>query len=833
MINGVKNLYHRLQKDIELLSPAGTWEALVAAVQNGADAVYLGGKAFNARRYAGNFDDEQLKQAVHYCHVRGVKVYLTLNTLLNDMELEQLGRYVVQVYHIGIDAVIVQDAGVAKLIREIVPALSLHASTQMTVHNLEAVKLLESLGFDRVVPARELTYKEILYICQNTSMEIEVFVHGALCICYSGQCLMSSMIGGRSGNRGSCAQPCRLPYKVVEVDGDFERSYTPHLNEGHLLSPKDLSLINHIDQLKKAGVKSLKIEGRMKRPEYVAAVTGVYRKYLDAGGEVTQQDHDKLLQVFNRGGFTQGYFSGQKGQDMISRFKPNHWGLYIGDVARYDHKKQKVFVKLRRDLSVGDGLEFWTQAKPCPNMKVNRLMLDDKRIDRAEKGQIVSLDMKEAAGKGDKVYKTYDVGMDRQLKSTFDEKAELKKIPIYGHCTIEHHKPMHLSLWDEEGAFVELIGEKAAQKAVHREMSRDKVSRQLNKLGGTPFVFMDIGIDMEQGVTLPISEINDIRRKAIEMLEDKRSKREMGISIDIKEVHHKIKTLLSPKKDPLNNGEVRLYVQVHDYLQAEKLTETKFHRLYMPLQPLVGNDDRGKYKHMIRHFISRGIEVVGALPKILRRKDLQMYASVVERCRELGMNGLMLGNIGAIHWLKKYKHWALFGDFGLNIFNSLSVCAHSQLGLQGITLSPELTLKQIGSLQTDHKIETELIAYGRLPLMQTENDPVNACESEEQQKRYGLLDRKQMIFPILTDKTMGRTEILNARPLFLIDRLDEIAGSRVNAIRLLFTVEAPSQCEKITRLYGDALNMGQAKAIEKYNDFIANIKQRGFTRGRC
>ncbi|NLD47499.1 MAG: U32 family peptidase, partial [Clostridiaceae bacterium] len=321
----------------ELLAPCGDQDAFKAAVENGADAVYLGGRLFNARQFAANFDSEKLKEASDYAHVRAVNVYLAMNTLMSEGELGKALEFLQEAYLAGIDGVIVQDLGFAALVRKAFPDLPLHASTQMTIYNIEGVRTLEKIGFKRVVLARELSLEEIGSICTETGLEVEVFAHGALCTGYSGQCLMSSIIGGRSGNRGKCAQPCRLPY---ELEGE-NPNRNSSINRGYYLSPKDLCTVGLLGEIAATGVKSLKIEGRMKSPEYVATVVRIYRKYLNRVFEkgklsvkyaIDEQDLSDLLKIFNRGGFSEGYFKGKTGKDMMSYEKPKNWGVYLGDV---------------------------------------------------------------------------------------------------------------------------------------------------------------------------------------------------------------------------------------------------------------------------------------------------------------------------------------------------------------------------------------------------------------------------------------------------------------------------------------------------------------------
>ncbi|MFC2287345.1 MAG: peptidase U32 family protein, partial [Selenomonas sp.] len=348
---------------IELLAPAGSREALTAAVESGADAVYLAGNMFGARAYADNFDEEGLREAITFAHSRDVRVHVTVNTIVRDEEMAALSRYLRFLYEAGADAALVQDLGVYRLARQAAPDLPLHASTQMTVHNLEGVLLLQEMGFERVVLSRELSLEDIRYITAHCQVEIETFVHGALCVCYSGQCLMSSMIGGRSGNRGRCAQPCRLPYTLVDETG----ADVLGKDAGQfLLSPKDLKTIELLPELLESGIASLKIEGRMKRPEYVAVVVDAYRRAIDAveagrGLPSAAEDEKALAQIFNRD-FTTAYLKGRPGRTMMSESRPNNRGLLVGRVLENDRTAGRVKLKLSGDLAEGDQLDFWVKV---------------------------------------------------------------------------------------------------------------------------------------------------------------------------------------------------------------------------------------------------------------------------------------------------------------------------------------------------------------------------------------------------------------------------------------------------------------------------------------
>ena len=421
-------------KKIELLSPVGGYEQFIAAVECGADAVYLGGSAFNARNSATNFSDEELQQAIKYAHVRGVKVHLTLNILIHDNEIKDVIEFAKRAYSYGIDAFIVQDLGVVNLLREVIPDATIHFSTQGTIYSLEGVKALENFNFERVVLSRELTLDEIENVCKNTDTEIEIFVHGALCICYSGQCRFSSLVGERSGNRGKCAQPCRLKYTLYENDKKKKSEY--------ILSPKDLCGIHDLVRIIKIGVKSLKIEGRLKSPEYVACVTSIYRKYIDLAysliekGEedkfkVSEEDIKKLAQVFNRGGFSKGYYYGQSSRELMSYERPKHWGTYLGKVIDYDNRRKLVKVRLYTDLNMGDGVEIVNDT--LPGNIVTYIEKDKKQIKAAKNGEVVFIgDIVGNINKGEDIYKISDKALNTELKSFINGKFYRKFTRIYG-----------------------------------------------------------------------------------------------------------------------------------------------------------------------------------------------------------------------------------------------------------------------------------------------------------------------------------------------------------------------------------------------------------------
>ena len=502
-------------RDVELLAPVGSFESLKAAVQNGADAVYLGGKSFGARASANNFDREELKAAVEYAHIRGVQVFVTTNTLRKENEIAEFLEYAKFLYDIDVDAIILQDIGMARLIKRELPDFELHASTQMVAHSLEDVKYLESVGFDRVVLAREVTVEEIKYICDNCKADIEVFVHGALCVCYSGQCLMSSMIGNRSGNRGRCAQPCRQRYELIDVyTGEVVNS-----NGDYLLSPKDLNSIEEIDKVIDAGVHSLKIEGRMKRPEYVATVIDGYRKTIDeylATNKMNVSDEtiNDLYTIFNRK-FTKGLLLGDVGADMMNSQLPNNQGLYVGTVVDYNKKAKRLKIKLANTLKKGDGINLGGGT-------IGRIIKNGNIETIGYKGETIELDFVGEARKGQIVFKTSDSELMDRVQATFTQDKELVKNIIDAKVTIKLGQKPILTLMDKKNNEATIEGDKIVEEAMKVALSKEKVDTQLRKLGNTPYELDSLEIELDDNVSLPISLLNQMRRDCIELLNKER-----------------------------------------------------------------------------------------------------------------------------------------------------------------------------------------------------------------------------------------------------------------------------------------------------------------------
>ncbi len=476
---------------IELLSPVGDFDCLKAAVQNGADAVYFGANSFSARAFASNFDDNTLEQAINYAKVRGVKTNLTLNTLIKNDEMYNAIALAKKAYEFGIDAIIVQDLGLAKYLIKNFPGLPVHASTQMSVHNLDGVIALQKMGFSRVVLSRELSLKEIEYICKNSDVEIEVFVHGALCISYSGQCLFSSMVGGRSGNRGKCAQPCRLPYDLLENDKIIDK--------GYLLSPRDLCGLEFLPQLIKSGVNCLKIEGRMKTPEYVATVTRIYRKYIDLAEknisfEIDEIDKQDLLQVFNRGGFSNGHLDSNSNQKLIYPQKSNNMGIFLGTISNFNSNQGHISFTTESKLHVGDKICVENKKHETSLYTISELMLNNKNIKEANLGDKIKIGrMKGNISVGDKIYKLSDKFLTSSAIDTLDK--ELRKINLTCEMTVKLNSPISLKVYDKNIS-VEIISDIIPEIALKSPITKERLISQLCKTNNTPYNFQNIIINL-------------------------------------------------------------------------------------------------------------------------------------------------------------------------------------------------------------------------------------------------------------------------------------------------------------------------------------------------
>lgn len=662
---------------MEILSPGGSLESVKASVLSGANAVYIGFGDFNARRSAKNFTEEEFAQAVEFCKKYGVLVYVTMNILLSDRELKSAIEFIKTLAKLNIDAVIVQDLGVLALIKKVCPTLEVHASTQLTVHNLDGAIKAKELGFSRVVLSRELSYENIKEITEKSGVETEVFVHGALCMSYSGQCYFSAMIGSRSGNRGLCAQPCRLPYAY----DDEKKTCNP-------LSLKDLSLVNHIRKLKEIGVSSLKIEGRMKRPEYTAIVTKIYSDVIKEDRQPTRDEIEVLEQVFSRQGFTEGYFNDEVDEKMFG-------------IKQTPSDLSSIYKNISENLQKTD---------------IN-----------------------------------YDV-----------------EFEFYAKCD----QPIKL-IAKYAGNVVECLGE-ASEIAINRATTTEQVEQNLLKTGGTIFNVSSLKIELDDGLMIRMSSINAVRREALEKLE----------KLKVNLIKHEVFDVSIPKNKDFSSKKPKFTVEITEIHQiTDEMYKNKPEILYIPLLLIE------KHNEKVSGMIENGFNIVCKLPKIAKDDNIEEMKCKLNFVKNLGITKLLVSNIGFI-----YEDFEIYGDFGLNVYNSFSLEKLAELGVKQQTLSFELKMAQIRDL--NKSIKTEIFAYGHQPLMVFENCAIknkeNACTCHK--KATYLTDRKDERFRLLPEFGCKNT-LLNSKPLYILDKIKEF--STVDYFRLYFTEENASKTDEI------------------------------------
>ena len=795
-------------RDVELLAPVGSFEALKAAVQNGANAVYLGGKDFGARASANNFDRDELKEAVKYANIRGVQVFVTTNTLRKENEIEDFLEYAKFLYDIDVDAIILQDIGMARLIKRELPDFELHASTQMVAHSLEDVKYLESVGFDRVVLAREVTVEEIKYICDNCKADIEVFVHGALCVCYSGQCLMSSMIGNRSGNRGRCAQPCRQRYELIDVyTGEVVNS-----NGDYLLSPRDLNAIEEIDKVIDAGVHSLKIEGRMKRPEYVATVIDGYRKTIDeylATNKLNVSDEtiNDLYTIFNRK-FTKGLLLGDVGKDMMNSQLPNNQGLYVGTVVDYNKKAKRLKIKLANTLKKGDGINLGGGT-------IGRIIKNGNIETIGYKGETIELDFVGEARKGQIVFKTSDSELMDRVQATFTQDKEFVKNIIDAKITIKLGQKPILTLKDRHSNEATIEGDKIVEEAMKVALSKEKVETQLRKLGNTPYELDLLEIELDDNVSLPISLLNQMRRDCIELLDKER--------VSIKNRKYKNKIV---KYKPVlynRNKQQEISVKVKNLEQLESALECGVDRIYY--------EDTNTIDKAMRLAMKYNKKVIYSAPRIIRNKEYNHLA----KANNAGVESVQVGNYGSIDYFKDKK---LNIDYYLNAFNSETINYYKEIGADTLCISQELNINEIKETIKYTDINIESVVYGYTPLMITEYCPmgviVRDCKKDKRVAKckesiYALRNSKGDEFRVSQD-IFCRSTIYNSNVTCMLDNLYELHEIGINVLRLDFTLEDKETVKEVIEAYQEVLS-NDYKLATKATKLYNKLDEKGTTAG--
>ena len=794
---------------VELLAPAGSREALVAAVENGANAIYLAGNAFGARAYASNFDREALREAIHFAHLRKVAIHVTVNTIVADEEMGPLRDYLRFLYEAGADAVLVQDLGVARVAHETVPDLPLHASTQMSVSSLEGVRALAELGFTRVVLARELSLKEIRHICAHAPVEIETFMHGALCVCYSGQCLMSSMIGGRSGNRGRCAQPCRLPYTLVDekgqdVLGDKAGSY--------LLSPRDLSTIDVIPDLIEAGVSSLKIEGRMKRPEYVATVVRTYREAIDTyyagkGYAVTQEERDDLAQIFNRD-FTTAYLEGRPGKAMMSDRRPNNRGLLIGRVTAYDWDARIVTVKLSGRLGLGDQVDFWVKVGGRVTATISALTdAKGRAVEEGQAGDTVSFAIPSAVRDHDRVFKVYDARLMERAKETYASGAPVRRIPVAIAVRAAVGEPLTVTLCDAEGhrgeGRTDFIGESARKRPLSEEIIRKQVSR----LGTSVYEMKSLHCDIAGEVMVPMSEINEARRKAVEALDALRLK-----EIEAREHRPEPKftdriARPTPKKahflvavDTLGKAEAALAAGADGILFGGESYE---HRVIAPEE----------YERAWQMAREAGARIDFNTPRIVHDGQQKHVERLLDAFAAFPPDAVHVHNIAMLALVRRLTDFAIHADYSLISYNKQTLAFLKDYGASGATLSPELTAKEIRQLAKESPLPLTCIVHGRLELMVSNYCVTGSflggcgegpCTQPCTRGHFALKDRKDALFPLAMDQ-FCHMHVLNSKVLSMMPHAMKFRAAGIETMQIEAKAMGEKEIAAIVKAYRKAM----------------------------
>lgn len=763
----------------ELLSPAGSMESLKAGIQNGADAIYLGGSSFGARAAATNFDNDELIEAVKYAKLRNVNIFVTVNTSIKETEIEELISYTDFLYKIGVDAIILSDIGIAEVLRKRYPNMELHASTQISAHSLNDVLELKQVGFDRVVIARELSIEEIKEICDNVDIDIEVFIHGAICVSYSGQCLMSSMLGDRSGNRGRCAQPCRQSYKLInKTTGKII-----NVNGNYLLSPKDLCSIENIEKILDTGVKSLKIEGRMKRPEYVAVVTSRYRKAIDnyINNKITTDKKtlkEDLEAIFNRK-FTSGYLMSKNGSDIINLDKPNNVGVKVGEVLSFNPKKNKLKIKLSGKLSKGDGINLG-------GGNIGRIIKDGEIFDCGVAGDIVEIDFIKNIKPKTPVYKTSDKQLVDNANKSFKEGIENIKINLKCEIFIKVGYKVKFNLED-----IEIFSDEIIEKANNKEAEIDKIIEKLSKTGGTPYNFVFNNIFVDKNAFIPVSVLNNLRRKAIEKYEEYR------LDLLVKRIIYPYEDYSYLKGEKVFNGKITL--KVHNNSQLDKILENPNISEFVKE---IYTEDFTLLEKYYSKFKTLGINIIYSSLGVIRNEEYYVLEKYLSKINSDIFNKVQISTWGSKNFFKSKFGTKKFNiDTYFNIYNSYSLKFFEKyFDAEDITISQEINKFEIKNLldkSKERNSNVDMIIYGHTRSMLTEYCAMGVLTKDCHKDRrcsecarsdYILKDNENREFRLFQD-IFCRTEIRNHLTLDLRENIKEIFELGIDRVRLDFTYE--------------------------------------------
>ena len=745
----------------ELLAPAGNMDALMAALGAGADAVYLGLDVLNARSNAGNFTLETLAQACEYAHMHNARIYLTVNVVILPHEMQQALELIEDAWLRGIDAVIIQDLGLIEVLSETLPEITIHASTQMNIHSSESVRALARYGVKRITLARETSQREIetlVAVAHECGMEIETFVHGAICVCYSGQCFLSSLIGRRSANRGQCAQPCRLAYDLVDKY-DEPKETLGH----HLLSPKDMAGIENIDRYIAAGVASLKIEGRMKSPAYVAAVVSTYRAALDEGAVADPEAaYAKLAEAFSRG-FTTAYFSNNRGNAMMSYTRPNNRGTAVGRIIGFDGAE--ALIQFDKPMHADDTIEIWTNRGRF-TQPLGTFFVDDKSTTSCEEKTQALVTLEQRASVGDRVFRVRSSELSHEAQDAI-EKAQGVVQNLEAHVIVKQGQPLEMTVIDEQGRTGVATGA-VVEAARTKELSLDDTVAHIDRLGNTLYHFSSIDVDLDQGVGLGFSALHTIRRDALKDYERKRFFGGVERAVTRPDM-----PVFKRKKRNAQKGEQHIdVVAVTDTIGGAK----------------AALNAGAAYAHVAAYNLANEEAVAGVLPvlpRVAHDDEIDTYLGIAER-----FGGAVCSTLGqlkacAYRGIPAQAHWSL------NATNVYTVHALAEQGANFVWLSPELSGKQIAGIAQRSNVPVGIAVAGLAEVMVTEHCILmsmgpcaqNCATCERRSEPLALLDRKGYHFRVITDVT-GRSHIYNSVPLDLTDALQEILDAGVSGIRL-------------------------------------------------
>lgn len=781
-----------MRKEIEILAPAGSIESLKAAIAAGADAVYTGGSMFGARAFANNLSEDVLLEAIDYVHLHGKRIYLTVNTLLKEKELEEkLYDYLLPYYKQGLDAVIVQDIGVLSYIRKHFPDLPIHASTQMTITGAEGARFLEQQGVQRVVTARELSLQEVKKIADETSVEIESFVHGALCYCYSGQCLLSSFLGGRSGNRGQCAQPCRLLYQAEEES-----------KSQYLLSLKDICTLELIPELANAGIYSFKIEGRMKKPEYVAAVSSIYRKYADRYVKLCEQapekdglayvkkhyhvdeeDKQALMDLYNRGGFHTGYYRTKNGKEMVSLDRPNHAGVPAVKVER--KQGRTVFAKALIDLSAQDVIELPTRRG---QEKTDTYTCKDG----VKKGREIQIPVFQDTPfqKGAIWNRTRNAKLIEELQVHIIDRKVKEKLKGKFMVSVGERAKLELSCQESS---VTVYGD-VVQEAQNQPMDATRIEKQLRKTGNTEFEFDTLDVEISGNVFLPMQSLNELRRDALEQME-------RSIAERYRRTEYIVKAKQLDVVNCENNETMRITASAQTKEQVLALAKSEFvQRIYADVSvfPKIWNNQ--DMEHVVQRIHGQQKEIYLIMPYIFRKDTARLFYENYENIFGVNWDGILIRNYESYGFLKENGYTGpIMTDYNMYQFNRYGREFWLKEGVEEFTAPLELTMSEMKDLGVE---DGEIIAYGHLPMMVSAGcvkKTLGKCKKESGQMT--ITDRYRKPFVVKNECDYCYNVIYNYAPLYLGDLQGELFRLNPKSVRLMFTTESSEEVSTVLKCF--------------------------------